>query len=173
MSCIIQHFSSSGSFIVVYWYQVSHSLLNVSQSILLSGKPLTPLCTCQCNTEKGRGQCSCPHSPESLPETVIQMVALPSILYNNMHILCVCLCVCLCLCLSHLRSPEWEVVSPHCLHHLEELCLVSCTNARFKRKGLLKFFASYVLNPMHTPLHFRLLWAGLILPTTTKPLEHS
>ena len=58
------------------------------------------------------------------------MNGLRLVLYNNMCLLCVCLCVCvsLSMCLSHLRYPEREVVSPHCLHHLEELRLASCTN---------------------------------------------
>ena len=71
------------------------------------------------------------------------------VLYNNTRILCVCLsvCLCVCVCLSNLRYPEWEVVAPRCLHHLEELRLASCTNCflslynePFERKGLWKFF---------------------------------
>ena len=35
-----------------------------------------------------------------------------------------------------------------------------------------KIFASYVPNPVHARLLFRLPWGGWILPTTTKPLKH-
>ena len=86
--------------------------------------------------------------------------------------------VCACVCLTNLRYSEREVISPRCLHHLEELRLMSCTNCRsslndvqFERKSLRKFFASYVPNSVHASLHFWLSWAGRILPTTTKPLE--
>ena len=55
--------------------------------------------------------------------------------------------------LSNLRYLEQEVVSPRWLHHLEELCLASCTNCFsslynewFERKSLWKFFASYMPN---------------------------
>ena len=75
---------------------------------------------------------------------------------------------------------EREVVSPRCLHHLEELRLASSTNwvsslydSPIERKSLWNFFASYVLNSVPAQLLFRLPWAGWSLPTTTKPLEHS
>ena len=88
--------------------------------------------------------------------------------------------MCESVCLFHLRYLEQKVVSPHCLHHLEELCLASCTNCflslhevLFERKWRWKVFTSYAPIPVYAPLHFRLSWAGLILPTATKPLEYS
>ena len=95
------------------------------------------------------------------------------LVYNNTCILCVPVC------LSTLRYPEQEVVSPRFLHYSEEVHLASCTtcfsslyDVRFERKSLWKLFASYASNSVHAPLHFQLPWAGWILPTTTKLLEH-
>ena len=79
----------------------------------------------------------------------IRELVMTSILYNNTRILYVCASV----CLSTLRYPEREVVLPCCLHHLEELCLTSCTNcfsslhdARFERKAFERF--SLVTHPI-------------------------
>ena len=78
--------------------------------------------------------------------------------YIIMLVLCasVCVRVGVWVCFSNLRYLEWEVVSPCSLNRLEELHLASCTNcfsslhdARFMRKSLCKFFASYAPNPMH------------------------
>ena len=76
---------------------------------------------------------------------------------------------------SYARYLEREVISPRCFHHLEELRLASCTNffrAYMKHCSREKAFGSYSpvthLIPVHVhaPLHFRLPWAGGILPTT-------
>ena len=50
------------------------------------------------------------------------------VLYK-IRVICVgvCVCVSVCVCLSNLRYPEREIVSPRCLHHLENLRLASCT----------------------------------------------
>ena len=74
------------------------------------------------------------------------MNGLQLVLYNNTRIVCVCLSV----CLSNLSFPEWEVLTPRHLRHLEKLLLTSCTNffsspyeTPFERKSLWNFFPTY------------------------------
>ena len=78
--------------------------------------------------------------PSMNEKTNLSVNGLRLILYNNTCILC--------MCLSHLRCPEWVVVSPHSLHSLEELNLASFTdyssslhNAWFERKTFKSFLA--------------------------------
>ena len=68
---------------------------------------------------------------------------------------------------GYTRYPEWDVVSSHCLHPLEELnlesntnCFVSVYNLPFERTSLWKIFAMYTPNTVHAQLLFRLPWAG-------------
>ena len=92
-----------------------------------------------------------------------------------------CVCVCLFVCVSvppeisdtggritTLLTLSWRA-SPGELH---KLLFKSIRHAVWE-KSLWKFFASYVPNPAHAPLLFLLPWAGWMLSSTTKPLEHS
>ena len=102
---------------------------------------------------------------------------LTAILYNNTRILCAC--VCLCVCLSNLRYPEWEVVSPRHLHHLEELCLANCItcfsslyDTRLEKKAF-GSFSPVTRQIPYTHGYFPVTLGRMNLATTRKPLEHS
>ena len=93
------------------------------------------------------------------------------------HIIILVFCVCLSVPpeisgtrgrITMLLTPSWRA-SPGELHKL----LFEPTLCAFWEKSFRNFFASYALNPVHAPLHFRLPWAGWIFPARRKPLEHS
>ena len=90
-----------------------------------------------------------------MKEQLVRGQVTTSILYHNSLILCVCLSVPpdfsrMGGCVATLLAPSLRVL-PGELHKL----LSSLHNARFQRKSLCKFSASYAPNPVHTPLHFQ------------------
>ena len=101
------------------------------------------------------------------------------ILYNNTRILGVCVFVCLCVCQTWdirngrsyrndaytiLKSFAWRVAQT-------ALRAYTTRGSREKAFGTYSPVTSRI--PMHASLHFLLLWAEWILPTTWSLLNHS
>ena len=108
----------------------------------------------------------------------------PKVSYIIILVFCVCVFVCRCVCVCLSVCPTWDIQNGRSYCHAAYTILKSFdwrvaqpafrayTTHGLREKAFGIIFASYARISVHAPLHFRLLWAGWILPTTWHLLNH-